>query len=195
MVESIIKAGAENETNAKGNKAPKVKAPKSINAKKPKQTKVTKVKSPKKPEASKSKKGVKQTAYKPVVIVELSLPPLDLTLDTTDLSEEINEVALQNIAEEYSLTSIESALTRTKVKSITVTITAVTSRWRRTMRRLETFKYIITVTVEYEIISVSREYLEQELSNAFEGDGGFAFIPTVQQAGSTIGATVMWGIV
>ena len=61
------------------------------------------------------------------------------------------------------------------------------------MRRLETFKYIITIMVEYEGTSVSGEDLEQELSNSFEGDGGLAFIPTVQQASSTIGTTVRGG--
>ena len=71
-----MKAGVENETNTKGNKAPKVKAPKSIKAKKPKQPKVTKERAPKKPKASKSKKGVKPTSPEPVVIIELSLPPL-----------------------------------------------------------------------------------------------------------------------
>ena len=138
-----MKAGAENETNAKGNKAPKVKAPKSINANKPKQPKVTK------PKASKIKKGVKPTAPEPVVVIKLSLPALDLTLDTADGSGENNEAALQTIAEEYALAAIESALSSVQVKSITVTITEDTSRRRRTMRRLEAFKYIITVTVEY----------------------------------------------
>ena len=151
---------------------------------------MTKGGAPKKPKASKSKKGVKPTAPEPVVIIELSLPPLDLTLETTDGSGEINEAALQTIAEEYTLAAIESALPSAKVKSITITTTAVTSSRRRTMRRLETFQYNITGTVEYDGTSVSGEDLEQELSNAFEGDGRFAFITTVQQAGSTIGATV-----
>ena len=53
----------------------------------------------KKPKANKSKKGVKPTAAEPVVIVQLSLPPLELTLDTADGSGEINEASLQNIAE------------------------------------------------------------------------------------------------
>ena len=53
MVESRI-LKAENETSAKGNKAPK--APK-----KPKQPKVPKMKAAKKPKANKSKKGVKPT--------------------------------------------------------------------------------------------------------------------------------------
>ena len=92
MVESRGKSDADNETNAKGNKAPKVKAPKSINAKKPKQPKVTKVRAPKKPKDSRSKKGVKPTAPEPVVIIELSLPPLDLTLYTTDGSGEGGKV-------------------------------------------------------------------------------------------------------
>ena len=73
MVESRI-LKAENETSAKGNKAPK--AFKSINAKKPKQPKVTKIKSAKKPKANKSNKGVKPSTADPIVIVELSLPPL-----------------------------------------------------------------------------------------------------------------------
>ena len=94
MVESRIKAGNENETNYKGNKGPKVKAPNSINAKKQKQPKVTKVKALKKPESSKSKNGVKPTAPESVVIVELSLPPLDLILDNTDGSGEIDEATL-----------------------------------------------------------------------------------------------------
>ena len=98
------------------------------------------MKAPKKPEASKSKKGVKPTTPEPVVIVKVSLPPLYLTLKTTDGSGEINEAALQTIAEEYALAAIESALLSAKVKSITVTITTVTSLRKRTMRRLETFK-------------------------------------------------------
>ena len=58
-----------------------------------------KIKSEKKPEASKSKKRVKPTDPEPFVIVELYLPPLKLTLDTTDRSGYINEASLQNIAE------------------------------------------------------------------------------------------------
>ena len=84
MAESRI-LKAENETSAK---APK--APKSINAKKPKQPKVPKMKAAKNPKANKSKKGVKSTTADPVVVVELSLPLLELTLNTADGSGDIN---------------------------------------------------------------------------------------------------------
>ena len=56
--------------------------------------------------ANKSKKGVKPTTADPVVIVELPPPLLELTLNTADRSGEINEAALQTIAEEYALAAI-----------------------------------------------------------------------------------------
>ena len=177
----ILKAGAENEINA-----PNIKAPKSIKDKKPKQAKAQNTKAAKKPKASTVKKGVEPTAPEPVVIVELSLPPLELTLDIAGGSKEINEAALQTSTEEYALAAIDSVLPSANVKIITVTITAV---------GLETNKYIITVTVEYEDSSVSGEDLLQQLSKSFEGDGGGPFIATLQQASSTIGATVTQGIV
>ena len=79
--------------------------------------------------------------------IELTLPPLKMTLDIADGSGKIVEVALQAIVEEYALAALKSALPISNKKRVTVTITAVTSRRREASRRLANMKYIIIIKV------------------------------------------------
>ena len=144
----------------------------------------------KKPKAPKSSKRGNESVE--METVELTLSPLEMTLDIADGSGEIDEVALQAVAEEYVLAALKSALPSANVNSVIVTITAVTSRLRGKIRRLAIMNYIIVITVVYEQIiegedtTSVEEALREQAFAAFKDD---AFVDAVQ-ADESIGATV-----
>ena len=179
-------------------KGGKAKAPKS--AKWEKKTKgPVELKASKSAEwGKKSKKSVgMEPTPAPIDTIQLTAPPLEITLDIADGSGEINEGALQTISEEYALVALKSALPSANVKSVTVTITKATSRRRWASLRLATTKYIISITVLYEQTSEGEdaasfeEAIKEQIIIAFEGD---AFIAALQEDES-IGATVTGAIV
>ena len=132
------------------------------------------------------------TVGPPAVILDLTMPPLEMTVDVDDGLGEIDEAALKAFTEGYVLETLKTVLPGTNMKNITVTITAVPYARRSSMtttRTLATVKYIIDITVEYEQMSAPtaiEEDLNAVVSAAFKGCG---FLTAVQEDES-IGATV-----
>ena len=149
---------------------------------------------------SKKEKAIKEynvSRETPIKRVEYTLPSLELNLNTTNGTRDMNPDSLQTVTEEYIIEYLKNFIESFNVKRSTTTITSFTSTQRRTTKKLAIFKYIIITTLEYKYTPEDEEpalvedTFSKQVSNSLKKDAFSAVI----QKDELIRVTVMGVVV